>query len=89
MKICHGAMIGALAAVLTLAGTAASAATVYVPAAPTYAPAPGYVPPENGNANVAVPVPGTVLDDKGNPLPLCRERGPNGVEVIRGTGCMQ
>jgi hypothetical protein len=87
MKNRHGTMIGALAAVLTLAGTAASAATVYVPAAPTYAPAPAS--PENGNANVAVPIPGTVLDDKGNPLPPCHERGPNGVEVIRGTGCMQ
>jgi len=89
MKSRHGTMIGALGAILTLAGIAASAATVYAPVAPTYAPAPGYVPPENGNANIAVPIPGTVLDDKGNPLPPCRERGPNGIEVIRGTGCVQ
>ena len=86
MKSRHGTLIGTLTAVLTLAGTAASAATVYAPTAPTYAPAP--VLPGNGNANIAVPIPGMVLDDKGNPLPPCRERGPNGIEVIRGTGCV-
>ena len=86
MKSRHGTTIGALAAALTLAGTAASAATVYVPTAPSYALAP--VAPGNGNANIAVPIPGIVLDDKGNPLPPCRERGPSGIAVIRSTGCV-
>jgi hypothetical protein len=77
--------IGALAAVLTLASTAASGATADAPTAPTYAPAPESPP---GTANFAMPIPGVVLDDRGNPLPPCREHGPNGILVIRGTGCV-
>ena len=76
--------IGALAAVLTLAATAASAATADAPTALTYAPAPESPP---GTANFAMPVPGVVLDDRGNPLPPSREHGPNGILVIRGNGC--
>lgn len=77
--------IGALAAVLTLTAMAASAATADAPTAPAYAPAPDSPP---GTANVAMPIPGVVLDDRGNPLPPCREHGPNGILVIRGTGCV-
>jgi len=97
----HGYIIGTLAAVFTLAAAAASAATSYMenptfpPALPAPAhappgnapPAPSYVPP--GDATPATPVPGIVLDDQGNSLPPCRQRGSNGVEVIRGTGCVR
>ena len=88
MKNRNGFIISALAAVVTLAATAASATTVYIPTAPApaYGPAPRYAPP--GNANVAAPIPGMVLDDRGNPLPPCRERGPNGIQVLRGAGCV-
>jgi hypothetical protein len=80
----RGLIIGAIFAVT--ATTAASAATVYVPTAPLYAPQPGYAPP---NANGAlVPSLGIVLDDKGNPLPRCRELGEGGVMVMRGTNCV-
>ena len=89
----HGYIIGTLAAAFTLAATAAAAATSYMdnptfrPALPAPAPAPpGNAPPEpsympSGNATLGATVP--VLA-----LPPCRERGPNGVEVIRGTGCV-
>jgi len=94
----HGYIIGTLAAAFTLASMAGSAATSYIdnPTFPPALPAPAHSPPRNapippfyvspGNATLAAPVP--VLDDQGNPLPPCRERGSNGVEVIRGTGCV-
>jgi hypothetical protein len=83
----HGYIIGMLAAAFTLAATAASAATSYMdnPTFPPALPAPSYVPP--GDDTLATPLPG--LDDRGNPLPPCRERGPNGVEVIRAIGCVR
>jgi hypothetical protein len=96
----HGYIIATLAAVLTLAATAVSAATSYMnnPTFPPALPAPAHAPPGNeppappyvppGDAAPATPVPGIVVDDRGNPLPPCRERGLNGVEVIRGTGCV-
>ncbi len=82
-------MAGALAAVVIAGAMAASAATVYVPSAPLYAPTPEYAPTPTENAErVRVPVPGAVvLDNSGNALPRCRERGA-GVLVMRGTGCM-
>jgi hypothetical protein len=95
-----GYIISTLAAAFTLAATAASAATSYMdnPTFPPALPAPAHAPPGNappapsyappGDATLATPVPGMVLDDRGNPLPPCRERGPNGLEVIRGTGCV-
>lgn len=95
----HGYIIATLAAAFTLAAMAASAATSYMdnPTFPPALPAPAHAPPGNappaasnvppGNATLAAPVPGMVLDYRGNPLPPCRERGSSGVEVIRGTGC--
>jgi len=96
----HGYIVGTLAAVFTLAATAESGAASYMnnPTFPSALPAPAHAPPTNapaapsyvppGDATPATPVPGIVLDDRGNPLPPCRERGLNGVEVIRGTGCV-
>lgn len=96
----RGYIVSTLAAAFTLAAVAASAATSFMDN-PTFpralpgpaqtppgnaSPAPSYVPPDD--AAPATLVPGIVLDDQGNPLPPCRERGPSGVEVIRGTGCV-
>ena len=97
----HGYMVGTLAAAFTLAAVAASAATSFMdnPTFPRALPGPSHAPPGSAppepsyvapdDATPEALVPWSVLDDRGSPLPPCRERGPNGVEVIRGTGCVR
>jgi hypothetical protein len=86
MKNRNGFLISVLAAGLTLNAAAGAAAITY-PLNVLDLSALGYAP-RAGDCSPAAPIPGVVLDNKGDPLPPCRRIGPHGVQVIRGAGAV-